>query len=73
MIFVLCVHYQNIFQGEETQKMSAETFNSIIQYLIKSSGYLNAAPFSQKFDGKIIFGCFYSKGTKAEENKRQIT
>lgn len=30
MIFVLCVHYQNIFQGEETQKMSAETFNSII-------------------------------------------
>jgi hypothetical protein len=59
MIFCLCIHYQNIYQGGGSQKMSIETLNSLIGYMLKSTGYINACPFTNKYFGRIIYACYY--------------
>jgi hypothetical protein len=64
MLFCIAVHYQNIYQGNNTQRMSVETLNSVISYINKSTGYMNACPFTNKYFGKILYGCYYEKGDK---------
>ena len=53
--------------------MTTQTLNSIIREILVNYGMLNACPFSRKFFGEIVSGCFYSKGDKVEERKKDIT
>lgn len=51
MIFCIGVHYQNTPMSSDCQEMTIETFNSIIKEIGRSTGFLNACPFSNKYMG----------------------
>lgn len=64
MLFCLGVHYQGVHHSSDSQEMTVETFNSMVREMHRSTGFLNACPYTHKYFGQIEYGCFYEKGNK---------
>lgn len=41
--------------------------------MLKSTGFINACPFTNKYFGKIMYAFYYDKASKTDENKKDIT
>ena len=73
LIYCVAAHYENNSEKAGNQEITVKTLNSLLKEIFLNHGVLNACPFSNKFCGKIVSGCFYLKSGKSDEKKRDIT